>query len=130
MNEDGHLSRFLSYVLRHRPDDAGLAIDQEGWADIEELICAAQRSGFDVDRPRLTNVVANNDKKRFTISRDGARIRAAQGHSTARVDIRFEPSEPPNIQDRKSTRLNSSHANISYAVFCLKKKKITNVQYT
>src|SRR3712207_6958018 len=32
------------------------------------------------------------------------------------------------IQDRKSTRLNSSHANISYAVFCLKKKKTT--QYT
>src|SRR3712207_8540567 len=29
-------------------------------------------------------------------------------------------------QDRKSTRLNSSHANISYAVFCLKKKKKTN----
>src|SRR3712207_8271464 len=29
-------------------------------------------------------------------------------------------------QDRKSTRLNSSHANISYAVFCLKKKKISN----
>src|SRR3712207_7545546 len=29
-------------------------------------------------------------------------------------------------QDRKSTRLNSSHANISYAVFCLKKKKNTN----
>src|SRR3712207_8243524 len=31
--------------------------------------------------------------------------------------------EPPPGQDRKSTRLNSSHANISYAVFCLKKKK-------
>src|SRR3712207_8151323 len=29
----------------------------------------------------------------------------------------------PNFRDRKSTRLNSSHANISYAVFCLKKKK-------
>src|SRR5947209_13800366 len=29
----------------------------------------------------------------------------------------------PSLQDRKSTRLNSSHANISYAVFCLKKKK-------
>src|SRR3712207_8033471 len=28
------------------------------------------------------------------------------------------------LQDRKSTRLNSSHANISYAVFCLKKKKV------
>src|SRR5438445_3857586 len=31
--------------------------------------------------------------------------------------------EPAVVQDRKSTRLNSSHANISYAVFCLKKKK-------
>src|SRR3712207_7483314 len=31
------------------------------------------------------------------------------------------------VQDRKSTRLNSSHANISYAVFCLKKKKIPNL---
>src|SRR3712207_8052397 len=32
---------------------------------------------------------------------------------------------PPEGRDRKSTRLNSSHANISYAVFCLKKKKTT-----
>src|SRR3712207_8262473 len=32
--------------------------------------------------------------------------------------------------DRKSTRLNSSHANISYAVFCLKKKKTHNSKYT
>src|SRR3712207_7685233 len=31
--------------------------------------------------------------------------------------------DPPRFEDRKSTRLNSSHANISYAVFCLKKKK-------
>src|SRR3712207_8034015 len=33
------------------------------------------------------------------------------------------------VLDRKSTRLNSSHANISYAVFCLKKKKKHNTQY-
>src|SRR3712207_8495205 len=33
------------------------------------------------------------------------------------------------VQDRKSTRLNSSHANISYAVFCLKKKKISHHSY-
>src|SRR3712207_7315342 len=46
---------------------------------------------------------------------------------------RPDPGDPPRVgrrrglvrrrQDRKSTRLNSSHANISYAVFCLKKKK-------
>src|SRR3712207_8977493 len=41
--------------------------------------------------------------------------------------IRFQNAGwfiPENSKDRKSTRLNSSHANISYAVFCLKKKKI------
>src|SRR3712207_8628712 len=38
------------------------------------------------------------------------------------------PLRPGRVEDRKSTRLNSSHANISYAVFCLKKKK-THVHY-
>src|SRR5688572_31945464 len=37
------------------------------------------------------------------------------------------PSDPGG-KDRKSTRLNSSHSQISYAVFCLKKKKITNIR--
>src|SRR3712207_6985543 len=37
-------------------------------------------------------------------------------------------SAPHPVQDRKSTRLNSSHANISYAVFCLKKKKQSHFQ--
>src|SRR2546430_8649491 len=36
---------------------------------------------------------------------------------------------PPIRTDRKSTRLNSSHSQISYAVFCLKKKKSTNTIY-
>src|SRR3712207_7749512 len=39
-------------------------------------------------------------------------------------DIRYQDLEVDAREDRKSTRLNSSHANISYAVFCLKKKNI------
>src|SRR3712207_9288066 len=39
------------------------------------------------------------------------------------VDVDLERLVGRQLQDRKSTRLNSSHANISYAVFCLKKKK-------
>src|SRR3712207_7510576 len=42
-----------------------------------------------------------------------------------RPDLRRIHRAEPERQDRKSTRLNSSHANISYAVFCLKKKKIS-----
>src|SRR3712207_8033751 len=47
-----------------------------------------------------------------------------EGLSNAQIAERLFLSESPiRQQDRKSTRLNSSHANISYAVFCLKKKK-------
>src|SRR3712207_8549305 len=41
----------------------------------------------------------------------------------ADVKVGEGPSVVNRLKDRKSTRLNSSHANISYAVFCLKKKK-------
>src|SRR3712207_7466548 len=51
-----------------------------------------------------------------------ARGRGAAGYPPRRVDG-GEGSSYVGIRDRKSTRLNSSHANISYAVFCLKKKK-------
>src|SRR3712207_7773182 len=39
-----------------------------------------------------------------------------------------KPGKRKRLRDRKSTRLNSSHANISYAVFCLKKKNISSSQ--
>src|SRR5258707_6011175 len=45
----------------------------------------------------------------------------------ARRPVTLEPV-PDDWEDRKSTRLNSSHANISYAVFCLKKKKTRYIQ--
>src|SRR5258707_2716610 len=50
-----------------------------------------------------------------------ATVRLPRG-ATGLVSVRHE-SGAVGMRDRKSTRLNSSHANISYAVFCLKKKK-------
>src|SRR3712207_8007287 len=46
------------------------------------------------------------------------------GHKRIVGDLPLDRVLPLQDRDRKSTRLNSSHANISYAVFCLKKKKI------
>src|SRR3712207_8352065 len=58
-----------------------------------------------------------------------ARLRAGGAHDPPahRCALRQGriPGARPSLRDRKSTRLNSSHANISYAVFCLKKKKPT-----
>src|SRR3712207_8920144 len=54
---------------------------------------------------------------------DGVRVGAAEPVRHARVELgRLARGEHQLVRDRKSTRLNSSHANISYAVFCLKKK--------
>src|SRR3712207_8991303 len=47
-----------------------------------------------------------------------------------RVGALRQDPRPDRVEDRKSTRLNSSHANISYAVFCLKKKKIKKTRRT
>src|SRR3989449_4796132 len=44
------------------------------------------------------------------------------------VDLKMPPRSSTGRQDRKSTRLNSSHGYISYAVFCLKKKKNNGTQ--
>src|SRR3712207_6888744 len=52
--------------------------------------------------------------------RDGATI--SRPNDRCRLAAKWHAQTPPS-EDRKSTRLNSSHANISYAVFCLKKKK-------
>src|SRR5690349_22682134 len=49
--------------------------------------------------------------------------------AVTRPTMRFVPARAPS-RDRKSTRLNSSHVEISYAVFCLKKKKKKNKLYT
>src|SRR3712207_7444763 len=53
---------------------------------------------------------------------EGERDQEAQRQATAEIQQVFDLARGPFVRDRKSTRLNSSHANISYAVFCLKKK--------
>src|SRR3712207_7924017 len=59
--------------------------------------------------------------------RDGSAVR--RGHVRPGVLLLRRPAVRRRRRDRKSTRLNSSHANISYAVFCLKKKKKKTLIY-
>ena len=91
------VSKFLSYILRHHPEAIGLTLDGEGWADVDELLTQAAAHGRNISLPLLHEVVATNNKKRFTLSADGRKIRAEQGHSTAQVDIAYTETEPPEI---------------------------------
>ena len=88
------ISKFLSLVLRHQPEKIGLSLDQSGWASTPQLIEASRRSGFEFTLEELQNVVVGNDKKRFSLSEDGLRIRANQGHSI-KVELGYAPTAPP-----------------------------------
>lgn len=91
-----HLSKFLSLILRHKPDAIGLALDAQGWASVDELLVKSQAAGKRFTRDDLVNVVETNDKKRFSLSVDGQRIRAAQGHSV-NVELGLASLEPPDV---------------------------------
>lgn len=89
-------SRFLSRILRHKPELIGITLDGNGYVVVETLLNALQNSQFPMTRAMLDDVVANNDKKRFSYSDDGLKIRANQGHSVA-VDLGLSPQTPPPV---------------------------------
>lgn len=90
------LSKFLSLVLRHKPGAIGLALDPQGWVGIADLIERGNAAGTRFSRDDLLHVVETSDKKRFSVSDDGLRIRAAQGHSVA-VELGLPAHEPPPV---------------------------------
>ena len=89
-------SRLLARVLRHKPGLWGLKLDREGWCQVEDLLVGAASHGQDLTADELREIVDTNDKKRFTLSADGLRIRAAQGHSVE-VDLKLRTLVPPPV---------------------------------
>lgn len=90
------ISKYLSLILRHKPEHVGLTLDAEGWAEIEELIKKSLEAGVVLDRPTLRQVVEEVEKKRFSFSEDGKKIRANYGHSIP-VLLKEEAAEPPEF---------------------------------
>jgi putative RNA 2'-phosphotransferase len=90
------ISKFLSLVLRHRPETIGLSVGSDGWARIDQLLGAAKHHGQDISPGMLEEVVFTNDKQRFAFSPDGRSIRANQGHSIP-VDLQLQKSTPPEV---------------------------------
>ena len=83
-----NLSVYLSYLLRHDPDDAGLHMDVHGWVDVQELINGINARGkYSITRAVLEEIVAGDEKGRYRISDDGQRIKACQGHSLDCIEL-------------------------------------------
>ncbi|WP_207434743.1 RNA 2'-phosphotransferase [Sabulibacter ruber] len=93
---DKDVSKFLSLVLRHKPEKLGITLDPNGWANVEELLNKMQQKGMPVDLEQLQRVVATNNKQRFAFNADQTKIRANQGHSV-QVDVELLPATPPEL---------------------------------
>lgn len=89
-------SKFLSLILRHKPEEVNLKLDKNGWANINELIDKCRSKGIELNFNQLRIIVETNNKKRFTFNEDFTKIRANQGHSIE-VDVKLEEIKPPEF---------------------------------
>jgi putative RNA 2'-phosphotransferase len=89
-----HISKFLSLILRHKPETVGIKLDGAGWANVDELLKGMHQQGKRVTLADLEQVVAEDNKGRYSLSPDKKKIRANQGHSV-KVDLGLTPKQPP-----------------------------------
>ena len=104
------LSKFISLILRHKPEKVGIKLDEHGWADVNDLIKGIQKSGKQFNLELLEKVVAENDKQRFSFNENKTKIRANQGH-TKKVDVELERKVPPKILYHGTLASNSASIN-------------------
>ncbi len=91
------ISKFLSLILRHNPDKINLELDENGWANVDELLSKSSKGNTRFSMETLEEVVETNDKKRFAFNGDKTKIRANQGHSIKTIDLELEVIEPPTF---------------------------------
>tara|TARA_R110000796_G_scaffold161858_1_gene278628 strand:- start:7165 stop:7701 length:537 start_codon:yes stop_codon:yes gene_type:complete len=87
-------SKFLSLVLRHKPNTIKIKLDENGWVPVDELLAQLKKHNREMSMKDLRDIVMFNDKKRFTFNEDETRIRANQGHSV-KVDLQLKATRPP-----------------------------------
>ena len=88
-------SKYISLILRHKPETIGITLDEHGWADVDELINGIAKTRR-LDRDILEKIVADDEKQRYSFNEDHTLIRANQGHSIP-VDVELEEVVPPEI---------------------------------
>ena len=90
------IGKFLSLVLRHSPETIQLELDENGWANIQELIEKSKTKNIYLTKEELVDIVTNNDKQRYSLNDKKTMIRANQGHSIS-IDLELQSIIPPEI---------------------------------
>ena len=94
MGKSDKLSVFISLVLRHKPEAAGIRLDEHGWANVEELLEGINNTGRQINMDILEEIVRTDSKQRYSFNSNKTLIRANQGHSIP-VDVELEERQPP-----------------------------------
>lgn len=92
---DKSLGKFLSLILRHKPEVINITLDEHGWANVDDLIKGIQKSNKSFNLQILERIVEENNKNRYSFSEDKKKIRANQGHSI-NVNLDMKESIPPD----------------------------------
>ena len=79
------ISKYISLILRHKPEVIGIQLDANGWANVEELLAGIGRK-YPIDFKILEEIVRTDNKQRYSFNEDKTKIRANQGHSI-QVDV-------------------------------------------
>jgi len=95
-DETKKLSKLLSYILRHNPAHLGIALDENGWTNVNVLLQQLNQSGPTITFDLLKHVVDTNEKRRFSFNDDLTMIRASQGHSIE-IELNYTPQIPPRL---------------------------------
>ena len=90
------ISKFISLILRHKPEVIGISLDEHGWANVSELLAGINNSGKPLTIDQLEEIVATDNKGRYSFNDDKSLIRANQGHSIP-VDVELRETVPPDI---------------------------------
>lgn len=86
-------SKFIALILRHKPEEIGITLDEHGWANVDDLIVGiSKKQPFTM--ADLEQIVETDEKGRYSFNEDKTLIRANQGHSIP-VDVELEAAEPP-----------------------------------
>ena len=92
MADNSRISKLISLMLRHRPDEFGLEIDAYGFVPLDQVLQAVQERYEEVVEEDILTLLNAPDQRRFELTENG--VRALYGHSFY-VEMDGEPMEPP-----------------------------------
>ena len=84
-------SKYLSLLLRHKPEVGNITLDKNGWAPVKDILKALK-----VNMEVLEDIVYTDSKCRYSFNDNKTKIRANQGHSVS-VDVELQEVVPPDI---------------------------------